>query len=200
MLINIHERQNRPNDTIIMAHLFDLSGQTALVTGAAGGIGQAMALALAEAGADIIMILARIQQRTISSCTDEVLQRNLSQHDTHCAVQKLGRQCCIFGCDLESPDAVLETITRILETHRFEILVNAAGIQRRADATEYSQEMHNEVMQVNMNSPFAICREVGKEWIADGTPEESSMWPVLRRSKAGFEWPRVLSAKAVLPC
>lgn len=43
-----------------MAHLFDLSGQTALVTGAASGIGQAMALALAEAGADIILIVVHI--------------------------------------------------------------------------------------------------------------------------------------------
>lgn len=59
---------------------------------------------------------------------------------------------------------------QILESHKFEILVNAAGIQRRADATEYTQELLDEVMQVNMNSPFAICREVGKKWIENGIP------------------------------
>ncbi|KAF2165571.1 hypothetical protein M409DRAFT_23867 [Zasmidium cellare ATCC 36951] len=136
-----------------MAHLFNLSGQTALVTGAAGGIGQAMALALTEAGADIILIV-----------------RNTAQRETHDAILKHGRQCWIFACDLGIGEAVSEVINNILRSHKFEILVNAAGIQRRADAAEYTQELYNEVMQVNVNSPFAISREVGKKWIADGTP------------------------------
>lgn len=98
-------------------------------------------------------------------------QRNpTTQRETHDAIEKLGRQCHMFACDLGNSSAVTEVIAQIISSHSFEILVNAAGIQRRADAADYTDELFNEVMQVNMNSPFAICREVGKNWIAKQTP------------------------------
>lgn len=103
-------------------------------------------------------------------CLLRIQRDAATQRETHDAIGKLGRQCNIYACDLGIGSSVSEVIAQIVSSHKFEILVNAAGIQRRADATEYTDELYNEVMQVNMNSPFSICREVGKRWIADQTP------------------------------
>ncbi|WPH01667.1 Hypothetical protein R9X50_00451800 [Acrodontium crateriforme] len=130
--------------------LFDLNGQKALITGAARGIGKSMALALAGAGADVVLIL-----------------RNTHQKETANAIEALGRQCWIFECDLGEKDCVKKAVADILAAHRIDILVNAAGIMRRSPASEYDDEIYDEVMQVNIATPFVLCREVGKYWIAN---------------------------------
>lgn len=125
--------------------LFSLQGQTALVTGGTRGIGAAMAIALAEAGADIILV-----QRTTGNTT------------TQNTIRSLSRRCPIYTADLSSKESVKELVPKILaDGHRIHILVNAAGIQRRNKAEMFTGEDWDEVLQVNLSSVFTLCREVG---------------------------------------
>lgn len=95
--------------------LFSLQGRTALITGATRGIGQALAIALAEAGADVVLV-----------------QRDESNQATREAVEKLGRKASIVTADLASASDVAGLTKRVLDAgHDIDILVNCGGIQRR---------------------------------------------------------------------
>ncbi|CRG82730.1 2-deoxy-D-gluconate 3-dehydrogenase [Talaromyces islandicus] len=131
--------------------IFNLDGRTALVTGGGRGIGRAMAVGLAEAGADIVLLV-----------------RDLSQTETKEQIEKLGRRCSTYACDLELKDSVSRVIREVLSNHEIHILLNAAGIQRRVSAEDYDQETYEEVMQVNLGATFTLCRETGKYWIKNG--------------------------------
>ncbi|KAG0650594.1 2-keto-3-deoxygluconate oxidoreductase [Hyphodiscus hymeniophilus] len=126
--------------TTATAKLFSLEGQTALVTGGTRGIGQAAAVALAEAGAD----------------------RDRSQNTTLKAIEAVGRKAIVYTADLASQEAVAALVPAILKDgHKIHILVNCAGIQRRHPSAEFPDNDWNEVIQVNLNSVFALCRDVG---------------------------------------
>ncbi|KAF4119907.1 2-dehydro-3-deoxy-D-gluconate 5-dehydrogenase [Geosmithia morbida] len=128
-----------------MSSLFSLQGHTALVTGGTRGIGQAVALGLAEAGADIIFI-----------------QRDSSNTETKTAVEKLGRKAWIYTAELSSPEQVSALTPKILaDGHEIRILVTCAGIQRRHAPEAFPDSDFNEVIQVNLNSVFTLCRDVG---------------------------------------
>ncbi|MCJ1288541.1 hypothetical protein MMC34_000069 [Xylographa carneopallida] len=125
--------------------LFSLKGQTALVTGGTRGIGQAMAIALAEAGADIILI-----------------QRDTTSETTKTSIENLGRRATIFVADLASQLAVSSLIPAILrEIPRIDILLNCGGIQRRHPSHQFPDADWNEVLQVNLTTVFTLCRDVG---------------------------------------
>ncbi|KAL6696912.1 NAD(P)-binding protein [Trichoderma pleuroticola] len=128
--------------------LFSLAGKTALVTGGTRGIGQAIAIGLAEAGADIVLV-----------------QRNTEESVTKQSIETLGRKCHIIVADLSDRSSVHGLIASVTETHHIEILINNAGIMRRYPATEISQEVLDEVMEVNFNGPFILCRDMGRYWI-----------------------------------
>ncbi|GFP52955.1 hypothetical protein ACSS6W_000387 [Trichoderma asperelloides] len=133
-----------------MASMFSLEGSTAVVTGATRGIGQAVAIGLAEAGADIILI----QRDTTSTATKE-------------AVEKVGRKAWIFTADL----AVQEQVANIAKDvtaagHKVDILVNCAGIQRRHPCEEFPDNDWNDVIQVNLNTVFTLCRDFGREMLS----------------------------------
>ncbi|UKZ76785.1 hypothetical protein TrVFT333_004495 [Trichoderma virens FT-333] len=128
--------------------LFSLVGKTALVTGGTRGIGQAIAIGLAEAGADIVLV-----------------QRNTEESATKESIDALGSKCHIVVADLSDRGSVLGLIASVTETHRIDILINNAGIMRRFPATEISQEVLDEVMEVNFNGPFILCRDMGRYWI-----------------------------------
>ncbi|KAH7309147.1 2-deoxy-D-gluconate 3-dehydrogenase [Stachybotrys elegans] len=128
-----------------MASLFDLSGETALITGATRGIGQSVALGLAEAGADIILV-----------------QRDESSTTTKEAIEKLGRKAWIYTAELSSPEQVAALTPKVLaDGHKIRILINCAGIQRRHPCEKFPDSDFNEVIQVNLNSVFSLCRDVG---------------------------------------
>ncbi|KAH8693239.1 hypothetical protein BGW36DRAFT_437165 [Talaromyces proteolyticus] len=133
-----------------LLYLFNIKGKSALTTGGGRGIGRSMTIGLAEAGADIVLLL-----------------RNVSQTETQNQIENLGRKCFIYAADLEIKDEASKVIPEIFSRHKTDILVNAAGIQRRFAAVDYSQETYDEVMQVNMGSTFRLCRELGKHWIAN---------------------------------
>ncbi|KAF2639107.1 NAD(P)-binding protein [Massarina eburnea CBS 473.64] len=125
--------------------LFSLEGQTALVTGGTRGIGQAMALALAEAGADILLV-----------------QRDTSNQTTKTAIEALGRKATIYTADLSSNASVAQLTPTILKDgHRIHILLNCGGIQKRHPAHQFPDDDWQAVLQVNLTSVFTLCRDVG---------------------------------------
>jgi 2-dehydro-3-deoxy-D-gluconate 5-dehydrogenase len=135
-----------------MSKLFDLSGKVALVTGANTGIGQGIALALAEAGADIAA--------AGRSAADETVGK----------VRGLGRKGENFSADLSSAGAAQPLVDAVLAAFgRIDILVNNAGIIRRADAVDFTEEDWDVVMDTNLKTLFFLCQAAGKHMIARGS-------------------------------
>lgn len=109
--------------------LFSLAGRTALVTGGTRGIGQAMAIALAEAGADIVLV-----------------QRDTSNQATKEQIEKRGRKVTIYTADLSSQESVSALVASVVKNgHDIDILLNCAGIQRRHPSHLFPQEDWDEV-------------------------------------------------------
>ena len=136
-----------------ISKLFDLSNKTALVTGCNKGIGKAMAVALAEAGADIIGISSSIQPGS----------------DVETQVNQLGRQFFPYAVDLGNRDKIYEFLKIVKSDHPvIDILVNNAGIILRKPASEHPDEMWNNVLDINLNAPFILSRELGKEMVERG--------------------------------
>ncbi|KAF2432051.1 NAD(P)-binding protein [Tothia fuscella] len=125
--------------------LFSLEGETALVTGGTRGIGQAMAIALAEAGADIVLV-----------------QRDPHDTRTKAQIETAGRKCTIYQRDLSSNTDVVTLVSDILaDGHDITILLNCAGIQHRSPSAQFADEDWSRVLQVNLTSVFTLCRDVG---------------------------------------
>jgi 2-deoxy-D-gluconate 3-dehydrogenase len=134
--------------------LFKLDGKVALVTGAGRGLGQAMAVALAEAGADIAGL-------------DIV-----SLEETQTRIEALGRRFLPVPCNLrEATVAQLnETVGQVAqEMGRLDILVNNAGIIRRAPALEFSEEYWDDVIQINLKALFFLSQAAGKLMAQQGS-------------------------------
>ena len=132
--------------------LFDLSGKTAVVTGARRGIGLAIAEALARAGADIVGVSASLEH------TGSVVQRR---------VEALGRDFAAYRVDFADRGAVIELGAQ-LAARGVDILVNNAGTIERASAVDHPLEMWDRVLSVNLDSQFALTQAVGRSMIARG--------------------------------
>lgn len=129
--------------------MFDLSGKTALVTGANTGIGQGIALALAQAGADIAA--------AGRSAADETVEQ----------IRALGRKAEIVMADLSSIEPVQRVVDETLEKlGSVDILVNNAGIIRRNDAVDFTEEDWDAVLDTNLKSLFFLCQAAGRHMIA----------------------------------
>ena len=128
---------------------FDLSGKVALVTGANTGLGQAMAVGLANAGADIV---------------------TLSRGDsaaTAAAVQAAGQRCGAVHADLgKRPDMASLVSQAVAVFGRVDILVNNAGTIRRAPALEFSEQDWDDVLDVNLRSVFFLSQALARHWVA----------------------------------
>ncbi|CAK7216589.1 hypothetical protein SCUCBS95973_002858 [Sporothrix curviconia] len=126
--------------------LFSLKGKTALVTGGTRGIGQAMAVALAEAGADILLAV-----------------RAGASTETKAKIEALGRTCVLYDVDVSSRASIAALVPAVVgrDGHRIDVLVNCAGIQRRHPAHQFPDSDWDEVLQVNLSSVFELCRDVG---------------------------------------
>ncbi|RLP10023.1 SDR family oxidoreductase [Propionibacterium australiense] len=136
-----------------MSALFDLTGLTAVVTGARRGIGLGYATALAEAGADIIAVSAR--QEASGSAVER-------------AVTGFGRRCTCLQADFADPAAVNAVVERILDTAQVDILFNNAGVISRFPAVEYSDAEFARLLQVNLGSAFTLARELGRGMLDRG--------------------------------
>lgn len=135
--------------------LFDLSGKTALVTGAKRGIGRAMAEALAEAGADIVGVSA-----TLEAEGSEVGK----------SVEAMGRSFRGYACDF-SDRAALGAFCKQLEADGIapDILVNNAGTIRRKPAAEHEDELWDHVIETNLSAQFVLSREIGRGMVQRGS-------------------------------
>lgn len=130
---------------------FDLVGRTALVTGANTGIGQGIALALAEAGATI------------------VAAGRSSMAETEAVITKAGGRCLPLAVDLQEAGIAAEAVARASEAAGpLDILVNNAGIIRRADALDFSESDWDEVMNVNLKASFFLSQAFAKAALAAG--------------------------------
>ncbi len=134
---------------------FKLAGKVALVTGCKRGIGKAMAVALAEAGADIIGVSASLEKQGSAVAKE---------------VEALGRKFRAYACDFSDRAALHSFISNVkADVPRIDILVNNAGTILRAPAAEHSDEYWDRVVEVNLNAQFVLSRELGKEMIARGS-------------------------------
>jgi len=137
-----------------MKNPFDLTGKKALVTGCSRGIGKAMAVALAEAGADIVGVSATLE-KSGSEVEREVLAT--------------GRKFNAYACDLSDRKAVSSFLGQLHTEHPdLDILVANAGTIRRAPAADHSDEDWDHVIDVNLRSQFVMAREIGKQMIKRG--------------------------------
>lgn len=133
--------------------LFSLSNKTALVTGCSRGIGRAMAAALAAAGADVIGVSGSLQPGS----------------ETERQVRAAGRTFTGYAADLSNRAALYAFIEKVKSAHpRIDILVNNAGTILRNPAAIHTDEQWDAVMAINLDAPFILARELGKDMIERG--------------------------------
>jgi 2-deoxy-D-gluconate 3-dehydrogenase len=132
---------------------FSLAGKVALVTGGSRGLGQAYAVALAEAGADVAVVGVSDPAETLGR------------------VSALGRRALDVRCDLgtATPDDLGAVVARVLaELGALDVLVNNAGIIRRAPAADVAPEDWRAVLQVNLDALFQLSQAAGRVMLAAG--------------------------------
>lgn len=132
--------------------LFKLDGKVAVVTGSGRGIGQAYAVALAEAGADVALV--------------DVIPMD----ETAAKIEVLGRKVCAVTADLSNGETAAPAIIAevVKQLGGVDILVNNAGIIRREPFTEHSAKNWNDVLSVNLSTPFFLSQAAARQMIAQG--------------------------------
>ncbi|MFG1344152.1 2-dehydro-3-deoxy-D-gluconate 5-dehydrogenase KduD [Xanthobacter autotrophicus DSM 431] len=133
-----------------MSNPFDLSGLRAVVTGANTGLGQAIAVALGGAGAAVVGVGR--------SAMDETAER----------VADVGGRFSAVSADLASLDPIERIVAEAGAGGRIDVLVNNAGIIRRADALDFTEADWDDVMNVNLKSTFFLTQAVARHMLADG--------------------------------
>ena len=135
-----------------MSNIFDLGGKVAIVTGANIGIGQAIALSLAAAGADIAAVGRTPAEETVEK------------------VRALGRKAEIVSADLSSIEPVQRVVDETIEKlGGLDILINNAGIIRRADSVDFTEEDWDAVIDTNLKSTFFLAQAAGRHMLAQGS-------------------------------
>ena len=130
---------------------FSLKGKVAIVTGAARGLGQGFAIGFAEAGADVAVV-------DVLDCSETVAK-----------VKALGRRSVGIQANLISTDCVPTIVeTTVRELGSIDILMNNAGIIRRAPITEFTEKDWDDVININQRSLFFLTQAVAKQMIAQG--------------------------------
>jgi 2-deoxy-D-gluconate 3-dehydrogenase len=134
--------------------LFRLDGKIALVSGVKRGIGQAIAVALAHAGADIVGVSKSLEH---------------SGSEVEREVRQAGRGFRGYTCDFSSRDDLYSFISAVRrDVPAIDILVNNAGMIARMPAAEHSDESWDRVLEVNLTAQFILSREVGAQMLARG--------------------------------
>lgn len=131
--------------------MFNLEGKVALVTGARTGLGKGMALGLAEAGADLVIV-------------------NRSPMDeTESLIKSTGKKCMSIIADLSKIEVVPNIVEDVLqEFEHIDILVNNAGIIRRAPSLDFKEKDWDDVMNVNLKTVFFLSQAVAKNMVKSG--------------------------------
>ena len=130
---------------------FRLEGKVAIVTGCDTGLGQGMAVALAEAGCDVVGVNRKIP------------------HETAEKINALGQRFMAIQADLSQQDALTSIVTQSVSAFgRIDILVNNAGTIRRQDALDFSEKDWDDVMNLNLKSVFFLSQAVARQFLAQG--------------------------------
>ena len=133
---------------------FKLDGKLALVSGCSRGIGRGIATGLAEAGADIIGVSARLEPGS----------------EVEREIRALGRKFYPYQCDFSDRKAVYEFIGKVKSEHPVvDILFNNAGSILRKPAAEHPDEYWDKILEINLSAQFIMAREFGKEMVARGS-------------------------------
>lgn len=131
---------------------FRLDGKIAVVTGSERGLGRGMAVALAQAGADVLGV-------TYAAAAPE----------TAAAIAATGRRYVHVQADLSSIEPIPRIIDAALAAYgRIDILVNNAGIITRNDSVNFTEKEWDDVMNINIKAAFFMCQAVGRQFIAQG--------------------------------
>jgi 2-deoxy-D-gluconate 3-dehydrogenase len=161
-----------------MTNPFDLTGRIAIVTGANTGIGQAIAVALAEAGADV------------------ALAGRSRANETADSVRALGRRAALIDADLSTTAPVQDVVDRtVAEFGGLDILVNNAGIIRRDDAVDFSEADWDAVIDTDLKSLFFLCQAAGRHMIARGSGKIVNIASLLS-FQGGIRVPSYTAAKS----
>ncbi|WP_281040675.1 2-dehydro-3-deoxy-D-gluconate 5-dehydrogenase KduD [Rhizobium ruizarguesonis] len=135
----------------VVANPFDLSGRVAVVTGANTGLGQAIAAALAQAGASIVAV------------------GRSSMDETEALVKETGSRFHVIKADLANIEPVKGIVAETIQTFGgLDILVNNAGIIRRADALDFTEEDWDAVIDVNLKTAFFLSQAAGRHMVDKG--------------------------------
>lgn len=158
---------------------FDLSGRWAIVTGANTGIGQAIALGLAKAGADIVGV------------------GRSAMTDTEAEVKAAGRRFVTVKADLSISGSAATVLSQALTAGATpDILVNNAGIIRRADSLDFTEEDWDAVLDTNLKSVFFLCQAFAKAAIAAGRPGKIINIASMLSFQGGIRVPSYTAAKS----
>lgn len=163
--------------------LFNLQGKVALVTGASRGLGQAMAIGLAEAGADLFLLDREDSSETLTE------------------IRKLGRKCSsakidLAGLEEERARDIIRTCTDILGG--LDILVNNAGIIRRAPALEFSAKDWKEVLDINLNAVFYLTQAAGNHFSIENKRGKIINMASMLSFQGGLTVPSYTAAKSAI--
>jgi NAD(P)-dependent dehydrogenase (short-subunit alcohol dehydrogenase family) len=128
----------------------DLDGKVAVVVGGSSGIGRTLALGLAEGGADVVSSARR--QDLVNTLADEI--------------EKLGRKSLRVTCDVNDRVSLQKLLDACLEKFgKVDILVNAAGITKRAPTLDYPEETWNRILETNLTGTLRACQVFGRHMI-----------------------------------
>ncbi|KAF2016816.1 NAD(P)-binding protein [Aaosphaeria arxii CBS 175.79] len=130
--------------------LFSLANKNVFITGGSRGIGAAMAIALAQAGASICLA----QSDTTNTATAD-------------AVRKLGRKATILKCNLRDMEQVKAIFPQALEVmdNRIDVVVNCGGLLQRKDSVDITEEDWDNILDINLKALFFICQAAGRHMI-----------------------------------
>jgi 2-deoxy-D-gluconate 3-dehydrogenase len=160
---------------------FKLDGKVAIVTGSARGLGQAMAVGLAEAGADVALVDI------------------LDMADSKKQIENLGRKCVTITADLSKKDCVDKIAsTTVQQLGGIDILFNNAGIIRRAPFTEFTEKDWDDVMNINIRSMFFLSQAVVKIMIEQGRGGKIINTASLLSFQGGILVPSYTSSKSAV--
>ncbi len=133
--------------------MFDLTGRAAVVIGGTSGIGRALALALAEAGADVVPTGRRDEETRAAAA----------------AIEGLGRRSLFATTDVTEKGSVEALHARVMERFgRADILVNAAGVTQRASVLSCTDEDWSRIVETNLTGTFRACRTFGRSMVDAG--------------------------------
>jgi 2-deoxy-D-gluconate 3-dehydrogenase len=160
---------------------FRLNGKVAVVTGAARGLGQGMALALAGAGADIVAVDI------------------LASDDTRGQIQALGRKCACITADLSDRKAIPQIIVEARTSFStLDILVNCAGVIKRADFLEFSERDWDLVMRINIDAVFFLSQAFVRDVVSRNAKAKIINIASMLSFQGGIRVPSYTSSKSAV--